>query len=88
VAIYANGFGTTTVPVSSGSIFQSGALSPLPVVEIGGLKASVQYASLVAPGEFQFNVVIPAALGNGDQTIVATYGGVSTQSGVLITIQN
>ena len=34
---------------------------------------------LVAPGQFQFNVVVPASLGNGDQLVTATYGGLSTQ---------
>ena len=48
----------------------------------------MQFAGLVAPGEFQFNVVDSYALANGDQTITATYGGVSTQSGTLITIHN
>jgi uncharacterized protein (TIGR03437 family) len=88
IVIYANGFGPTNVPVLSGSVTQSGTLSPLPVVKIGGLTATVQFAGLVAPGEFQFNVVIPAALANGDQSITATYGGLSTQSGTLLTIHN
>jgi uncharacterized protein (TIGR03437 family) len=88
VMLYANGFGSTSVPVTSGLITQSGSLSPFPVVQIGGIRATVQAAELVAPGEFQFNVVIPPAVGNGDQAITATYGGVSTQSGVLITIHN
>jgi uncharacterized protein (TIGR03437 family) len=48
----------------------------------------VLFAGLVAPGEFQFNVTIPAPLGDGDQPITTTYGGVSTQSGALITIHN
>jgi uncharacterized protein (TIGR03437 family) len=88
IVLYANGFGSTNVPVQSGSISQSGTLSPLPVVKIGGVAATVQFAGLVAPGEFQFNLVVPASLPNGDLSITATYGGVSTQSGALITIHN
>jgi uncharacterized protein (TIGR03437 family) len=88
IVLYANGFGSTNVPVQSGSVSQSGTLSSLPVVKIGGVTAAVQFAGLVAPGEFQFNVTIPGSLGNGDQTITGTYGGVSTQSGALITIHN
>ena len=88
VMIYANGFGATSVPITSGSITQSGTLAPLPVIQIGGVRATVQFAGLVFPGEFQFNVVIPPTLGNGDQPITATYGGVSTQSGMLITVHN
>jgi uncharacterized protein (TIGR03437 family) len=77
VVLYANGFGA-----------QSGSLSPLPLIQIGGVTAIVQFAGLVAPGQFQFNVTIPATLSSGDQPIVATYNGQSTQPGTLITIQN
>jgi uncharacterized protein (TIGR03437 family) len=63
-------------------------LSPLPVITIGGVPATVQFAGLVAVGEYQFNVVVPASLANGDQSIVAAYGGRTTQDGTLITIHN
>jgi uncharacterized protein (TIGR03437 family) len=86
VSLYANGFGTTSIPVTGGSLSQSGTLSSLPVIEIGGINATVLYAGLVGPGEFQFNVVVPASLTNGDQTISATYNGSSTQAGTLITV--
>jgi uncharacterized protein (TIGR03437 family) len=86
VVLYANGFGPTSVPLQSGSITQFGTLSPMPVIKIGGISATVQFAGLVAPGEFQFNVVIPASLTNGDQSITAAYSGLSTQAGTLIAI--
>jgi uncharacterized protein (TIGR03437 family) len=88
VVIYANGFGPTSSQVVSGSETQSGTLSPLPVIKIGGAAAVVQFAGLVSPGEFQFNVVVPSNLANGDQSITATYSGQTTQVGTLITIQN
>jgi uncharacterized protein (TIGR03437 family) len=50
--------------------------------------ATVQFAGLVAPGQFQFNVVVPPSLASGDQPITATYGGQITQAGTLLTIQN
>jgi uncharacterized protein (TIGR03437 family) len=87
IVIYANGFGPTNVPVVSGSSSQSGTLTPLPVIEIGGVKATVQFAGLpTSPGLFQFNVIVPASLKDGDQPIVATYGGLSTQAGTRLTI--
>lgn len=86
VVLYANGFGTTSTPVVSGSIAQSGTLSPLPVITIGGVAAPVQFAGLVAPGEFQFNVVVPSTLANGDQLVTATYNGSTTQAGTLLTV--
>lgn len=49
-------------------------------------QATVQCAGLVAPGEFQLSVVVPATASNGDLTITATYGDASTQSGALLTV--
>jgi uncharacterized protein (TIGR03437 family) len=89
VLIYANGFGATSVSVLSGALTQSGTLSPQPVITIGGVPAMVAFAGLnQTPGEFQFNVVIPSSVANGDQAIVATYNGMTTQAGTLITVQH
>jgi uncharacterized protein (TIGR03437 family) len=88
VVLYANGFGPTNVTITSGSVTQGGTLSPLPAIQIAGTPAMVQFAGLVAPGEFQFNVTVPASVTDGDQPIVATYSGLSTQTGAVITIQH
>jgi uncharacterized protein (TIGR03437 family) len=86
--IYGNGFGQTSTPVVSGSVTQSGTLSPLPVITIGGVQATVQFAGLnITPGECQFNVVVPTNLADGDQPITATYNGVTTQMGALLAVQ-
>ena len=44
------------------------------------------YAAVVSPGLYQFNVVVPANAPAGDLTLLATYNGVSTQTGVVITV--
>jgi uncharacterized protein (TIGR03437 family) len=88
IEIYADGFGAANSQVQSGSVLQSGVLTPTPTVTIGGVAATVQFAGLAGPGEFQFNVVVPGGLSNGDQAITATYNGVSTQSGTLLTVHN
>jgi len=88
VVLYANGFGPTSTPVVGGSVTQSGSLSPLPVVKVGGVIATVQFAGLVSPGEFQFNVILPGSLADGDQPITASFNGSVTQLGALITIQH
>ncbi|MGA2116778.1 MAG: SBBP repeat-containing protein, partial [Bryobacteraceae bacterium] len=88
IELYANGFGAITPAVTAGSAAQVGNLPTLPVVTIGGIQATVTYAGINgAPGEFQFNVVIPPSLPAGDAAISASYNGVTTQSGTLITIQ-
>jgi len=88
VLLYANGFGPTSSAVVAGSTTQSGSLSPLPVIQIGGATASVVFAGLVAPGQFQFNVVVPPTLADGDQPITVSYSGQTTQSGTLLTVQH
>jgi uncharacterized protein (TIGR03437 family) len=88
VVLYANGFGQTSTPIVSGSIMQSGSLAPQPVIKIGGTTATVQFAGLISPGLFQFNVIVPPNIPDGDQTIAATYSGSTTQPGALITTQH
>ena len=87
VVLYANGFGQTTPPVVNGALTQSGMLPTLPTVTIGGLPATVEFAGVVAPGEYQFNVVVPANAPAGDNLLVATYNGYITQANCLITVQ-
>jgi uncharacterized protein (TIGR03437 family) len=87
IVMYANGFGPTSTPVVSGSEMQGGTLSPMPVIVIGGVTATVKYAGLVAPGEFQFNVVVPSSLTSGNQPVMAIYNGLTTQTGTLIAVQ-
>ena len=86
ISLYANGFGPTSIPLVAGSQTQGGTLSPLPAITIGGKSATVQFAGLVSPGLFQFNVMVPDAAPQGDQIIKATYNGANTQSGTLLTI--
>lgn len=60
----------------------------MPVVKIGGVSAAVGFAGLTAAGEYQFNVTRAASAADGDNTITATYGGMPTQAGALITVQH
>jgi len=86
VILYANGFGPVSPPVTARSGVQSGNLPVLPVIQIGGISASVQFAGLVSPGLFQFNVVVPTTAKSGDNVITGQYNGLTTQAGVLLTI--
>jgi uncharacterized protein (TIGR03437 family) len=86
ILIFANGFGPTTVPVVTGAMTQSGSLSPKPVVTIAGVEAQVDFAGLISPGLFQFNVKVPPGTPTGDQAIVATFNGLTTQAGTKLTV--
>jgi uncharacterized protein (TIGR03437 family) len=88
IVLYGNGFGTTSAPVISGATTQSGTISPLPLVRIGDLTATVQFAGLIAPGLFQINATIPANAPDGELSIVATGNSVSTPSGALLAVQH
>lgn len=88
IVLYGNGFGAVTPAITAGSLTQTGNLAKLPVFQIGGVPATVQFAGVVSPGLFQFNVVVPTSLGDGDQPITATSNGLSTQPGVLLTVHH
>ncbi len=88
VVLYGSGFGPTLPAVVAGSLTQSGILATPPVIIIGGVAATVQFAGLVVPGEFQFNVVVPLTAPDGDNTVTAVYNGISTQTGLLLPVQH
>lgn len=87
IILYGNGFGPTSVPVVAGAVSQTGTLSPLPLVQIGGVNATVQFAGLVAPGLYQLNVQVPESLASGDHAVVVQHAGASTQRGIVLTVQ-
>ncbi|MBV9401554.1 MAG: hypothetical protein JO062_26500 [Bryobacterales bacterium] len=86
IVLFANGFGPTSSPVAGGSSQQSGTLPVNPVITIGGIPAQVDFAGLISPGLYQFNVTVPNNVPNGDNALVATYSGVATQAGVMLTV--
>ncbi len=88
IIVYANGFGPTTVPIVSSGLTQSGTLTGSLVVGIGGFVASVPFAGLVGPGEFQFNMVVPASAPDGDLGISASYNGAFTPTSATLAVQH
>jgi len=88
VLLYGTGFGPTNPAVPTGQLVATAV--PLPAnsvqIAIGGVAATVLFAGLTESGLYQFDVTVPS-LAAGDALVVATIGGVSTQSGVSITIQ-
>ena len=70
-------------------LFRSTAAEPLAnnvAISIGGVAATATFAGLVSPGLYQFNVTVPN-LPNGDAAVLARIGGVATQAGVSVTVQ-
>lgn len=94
ITLYGTGFGATNPPVATGALATGQATLTNPItVMIGGITLSssdVLYAGLSPQsisGLYQFNVRVPAGLPNGDVPVVITIGGVQTQSGATIPIQ-
>jgi uncharacterized protein (TIGR03437 family) len=87
IQIYATGFGPTNPPLPTAQLVTtSSALANQVQVTVGGVAADLQYAGLVESGLYQLNVTVPQ-LPNGDAALSATIGGISTQAGVMITVQ-
>jgi uncharacterized protein (TIGR03437 family) len=84
IVLYASGFGPTSVALTEGSSTQSGLITSAVGLTIGTKSAAVTFAGLVAPGLFQFNVVVPA-LTPGEAAVSIRQGTSSTVG--LIPIQ-
>jgi uncharacterized protein (TIGR03437 family) len=87
VLLYSTGFGQTNPPITD-QLNGQGPLPTLPLVSIGNIPATVSFAGLSGAGLYQFNVVVPTNAPDGDLTLLAIYNGVSTQNGVVITVQH
>jgi uncharacterized protein (TIGR03437 family) len=89
ILLYGTGFGPANPPQPSGQLVATATpLANAVQVTMGGQTATVAFAGLAqGAGLYQFNVTVPNNLPNGDAAVVATIGGVSTQTGVLLTVQ-
>ena len=85
--IFATGLGPTVANTFPGVVF-TGAdpLTNTATVAIGGQSAVVLWAGLVAAGLYQINLQVPTTLAPGTYAVVATTGGVSSQSGVSLNV--
>jgi uncharacterized protein (TIGR03437 family) len=87
IVMYAVGFGPTTPALPTGQLVTTNEpLANQVQITIGGVAATASFAGLAGPGLYQFNVTVPN-LANGDAAVSATIGGVTTPTGVLVTVQ-
>ena len=87
ILLYGTGFGPTN-PITNFGLTFSGAPPTVNTVTatIGGVPATVQFAGLVAPGEYQFNILVPGGL-TGDNLVVLKVSGISSQPNAYLTVQ-
>ena len=90
IILYGTGFGPTSPATPSNMLVTTPAqiVSTNPLsISIGGANAPSSFAGIIESGLYQINVTIPQTAASGDQTIAATLGTVTTQSGTVIPIQ-
>ncbi len=87
ILLYGTGFGPTNPPLPTAQLVTTAApLANSVQITIGGAAVTPIFAGLVSPGLYQFNVTVPN-LPNGDAAVLATIGGVTSQTGVSVTVQ-
>jgi len=86
ILLFGDGFGLPVSTLTAGSEYQTGPLPTWPQVTIGGTTATVQFAGVISPGLYQINVVVPTNAANGDNQVIATYGGASSPAGAMIPV--
>jgi uncharacterized protein (TIGR03437 family) len=84
--LFGTGFGPTTPPSPTGQSVTPAPLANQVTVQIGGVAANTQFAGIVTPGLYQFNVVVPN-VPNGDNAVSIQISGSSSQPNVFLTIQ-
>lgn len=88
ILLYGTGFGPTQPSAPRHELFSK----PLPldapeklVIRIGSVPATVEWAGLVAPGVYQFNVIVPD-LPSGEQLVKAEIDGVTSEAEVYVIV--
>ena len=87
--LFGTGFGETSPAAPVGEVFPVplSLASPAAVtITVGGRRAVVEFAGLVSPGLYQFNIVIPDGLTAGDQQVITEIGGVRSPDGVMLSV--
>ncbi len=89
LVLYGVGFGPTNPPVTAGQPLSGTAnLITAPQITIGGVPVQLSFDGVVGyPGLYQFNFVVPAGVGSGDQALSAMVNGVTTPGNVFIPVQ-
>jgi uncharacterized protein (TIGR03437 family) len=83
IVLYVNGLDSST----SGMIISTPVPYASPVVTVGSMNASVTFAGLVAAGEFQVNVMLPAGLAAGNDPITVAVGSQVSPANVMLPVE-
>jgi uncharacterized protein (TIGR03437 family) len=86
ILLFGTGFGPTTPPSPIGQLINPAPLAGQAIVQIGGVAANTQFAGIISPGLYQFNVVVPN-VPNGDNSVLIEIGGSFSQPNVFLSVQ-
>jgi uncharacterized protein (TIGR03437 family) len=88
LVLFGVGFGPTNPVVAAGAAY-SGAAATTSTVSLllHNKPVTPAFAGLTSAGLFQFNLTVPTGLGTGDVPLSAMVGGVTTPTGVVVSVQ-
>jgi len=88
VEFYAVGFGPTNPVMPSGQALTTyGTATDNIQLVINGKTVTPSFAGITLAGLYQINMTIPAGLGTGDVPLLGTVAGVTTPTGVVLSLQ-
>lgn len=89
VVLFGFGFGPTTPMVTPGQVYTGAApMNYTLTLYINNIAVKTTFAGMSGAGLYQVNLRIPYGLGSGDVPLLAMMGGVQTQPGVMITLND
>lgn len=93
IILWGTGFGPTSPAVAAGSEVpadQTYSTTTMPTVTVNGVAATVYGAALASgfAGLYEVAIQVPGSLADGDWPVMATIGGVSSPSGVVLSVKN
>jgi len=87
LSLFGTGFGPTNPTTDFSQTFSGAPVTVNTVTAtIGGVPATVGFAGLVVPGEYQFNITVPV-VPSGDNLVVLKVNGLTSQANAYITVQ-
>jgi uncharacterized protein (TIGR03437 family) len=90
LTVYALGLGQTNPPYPEGQSLSSPLpVATLPEASICGKSATVAYAGLVYPGEYQLNLIVPdlSGVAGPNCPLVVSMGGIQSVDGVFVPVK-
>jgi uncharacterized protein (TIGR03437 family) len=93
IILWGSGFGPTNPATPNGTVVPSTAtyfVTTIPTLTLNG-QTMTYYATALAPGFvglYQVVAQVPASTPNGDWPVIATVNGISSPTGILLTVHN